>query len=314
MDVFRVTEPGPRTTVQDQGRYGYQQYGVPVSGSLDDFSSVVANLLVGNPETAAVLEMTFRGPSLEVISEAQVAVAGAEMIIRLNDEPRPNWAAFRVRPGDALRFKAAASGLRAYLAVSGGIDVPEIMGSRSTYTAARLGGHQGRALVKGDVLRRGQRESPVQERRLPEEMIPDFGREVLLRAMPGPQDHFFEEGLRVFFNSEFKVSSKADRMGYRLEGPPVLLKEGAPQSIISEPSLPGGVQVPADSQPIILLKEQTVGGYAKIATVVSPDLNRVAQARPGDKVRFQEVDIATARKLHLQARQRLQQIKESLLA
>ncbi|MBW2617839.1 MAG: biotin-dependent carboxyltransferase family protein [Deltaproteobacteria bacterium] len=313
MDVFRVIEPGPLTTVQDQGRYGYQQYGVPLSGSLDDFSSVAANLLVGNPATAAVLEMTFRGPSLEVISEAQVAVAGAEMIIRLNDESRPNWAAFRVRPGDRLRLKAAAKGLRAYLAVSGGIDVPEIMGSRSTYVAAKLGGHEGRALVKGDVLRRGQGESPVQERRLPKEMIPDFGREVLLRAMPGPQDHFFEEGLRVFFGSEFKVSTKADRMGYRLEGPPVLLRNGAPQSIISEPSLPGGVQIPADNQPIILLKEQTVGGYAKIATVVSPDLNRVAQARPGDKVRFQEVDIATARKIHLQARQKLQQIKESLL-
>jgi len=259
MEVFAILEPGAFTTVQDGGRYGYQQFGIPVSGALDMYSYLAANVLVGNSDNAAVLEITFTGPKMEVLSDAIVAVTGAEAPVLVNDAPRPTWTSFEVRRGDVLSVRAARKGVRAYLAVAGGISVPVIMGSRSTYTAGRIGGYSGRALAKGDRL---HTESISGGRRLmsfPEELKPSLPNEIILRALPGPQDDYFESGLDAFFSSEFTVSSKADRMGYRLEGPSIELKEGVPRSIISEPSLSGAVQIPADGQPIILLVEQTAG-------------------------------------------------------
>ncbi len=312
MDAFRVLDPGPLTTVQDLGRYGYQEYGVPVSGVLDPFAARVANLLVGNPDGAAVLETTYMGPRLEVLSQAWVAVTGADMPVLLNGEPRERWQAFRVNPGDLLVIRQAMAGLRGYLAVTGGIDVPLVMGSRATFPGGRLGGLDGRALAKGDLLPRGDgpmRPHPVS---LPEALRPVHSREILLRAVPGPQDDHFAEGLERFFSAAFRVSPQADRMGYRLEGPRVDRRPEAPPSIISEPCLPGGVQIPPDAQPIILLVEQTVGGYAKIATVVSTDIPRVAQARPQDRVAFSRVELETAHTLHREARQRLDGIRQIL--
>ena len=291
MEVFKVVEPGPLVTVQDRGRFGYQRFGVPVSGVLDKFSSTIANLLVGNAESAALLEVTLMRLKLDVVSEADVAVCGAEIPVSVNGEPRDNWTSFRVGPGDQISLKQAKRGLRAYLAVTGGIDVPEVMGSRSTYVGGRLGGLEGRALAKGDAIRRIERPLLDSSRELTSDFRPTLEKAINLRALPGPQDDFFDEGLAVFFSSEFTVSGKADRMGYRLEGPTINLRDDVPRSIISEPSLPGGIQVPADGRPIILLVEQTVGGYAKIATVVTPDLDLVAQARPGDRVRFTKVDL-----------------------
>ncbi len=301
MEAFRVLEPGIYTTVQDKGRYGYQKFGVPISGAMDQFAYRVANLLVGNPEDAAALEITILGPRLEILSEADIAVTGAEIPILLNDEPMEGWASFRVKPGDLLEIKQTARGCRAYLAVTGSIDVPVVMGSRSTYVGGRIGGYGGRPLRKGDILSRGEGRLLKARRRLPHEFIPTYPREILLRAIPGPQDDHFDEGLDVFFGSEFRVTPNADRMGYRLEGPPVPHREGASRGIISEPSVPGGVQIPPDGQPIILLLEQTVGGYPKIATVITPDIDRVAQAKPGDRVHFERVDLETAHGiLHLQ--------------
>ncbi len=312
MNAFKVLEPGAYTTVQDLGRYGYQEFGVPLSGVLDRFAARAANLLVGNPQDAAVLEMTFLGPRLEFLSPGLVAVCGAEMPLLLNGEPRPTWSAFAVRPGDVLVVKPAAAGLRGYLALSGGIAVPVVMNSRSTYVAARLGGLEGRALEKGDLLPLGEAGSLPPERELPAGLRPALEREIVLHALPGPQDDYFDQGLEVFFGSRFKVSAKADRMGYRLEGPRVELKQGVPRSIISEPSLPGAVQIPADAQPIVLLVEQTVGGYAKIATVVTPDLDRLAQARPGDGVRFARVEMEQAHRLAREYAERLQRLRTAL--
>lgn len=309
MEVFRVLEPGIYTTVQDKGRYGYQQFGIPISGAMDQFAYRVANLLVGNPEDAAVLEITVFGPRLEVLAEADIAVTGAEMPISVNDRPVEGWASIRVKPGDVVSIKQVSSGCRAYLAVTGGIDVPVVMGSRSTYVGGKLGGYQGRPLAKGDLLARGPGEPLRAPRRLPPDLIPEYPSEVLLRAVPGPQDDYFDEGLKVFFGSEFRVSTKADRMGYRLEGPVVAHREGVPQSIISEPSVPGGVQIPPDGQPIVLLLEQTVGGYTKIATVVSADISRVAQAKPGERVRFEEVDLETAYRIVREREELLQKIR-----
>ena len=292
--MFKVLVPGPYTTVQDQGRYGFQQFGIPPTGALDQFSFRVANMLVGNPEDAAVLETTIMGPRLEVLAEADIAVTGAEVSISVNDQPAEGWTFYRVRPGDVVNVGQVKRGCRAYVAVTGGIDVPVVMGSRSCYVGGKIGGYQGRILAKDDVLPRGEGTPLIKPHKMPKEFIPSYPSEILLRAVPGPQDDFFDQGLVTFFESEFTVSSNANRMGYRLEGPQITFKEGVPQSIISEPSLPGGVQIPPDGQAIILLVEQTVGGYTKVATVISTDIPRVAQAKPGDRIRFEKIDLETA--------------------
>jgi len=309
METFLVLEPGAFTTIQDAGRYGYQQFGVPVSGALDEFSFRVANLLVGNDETAAALEITFQGPKLEALSECVVAVTGAETPIRVNARPEVGWRSFAVHKGDVITIRAAQRGIRSYVAVSGGILVPEIMGSRSTYVGAGLGGLDGRALVTGDTLFREQAAAVPSAVSLPERFRPALSSEIALRAIPGPQDDYFDRGIDDFYATSFTVSAKADRMGYRLVGPEIKFKGGAPQSIISEPSMPGAVQIPPDGSPIILLVEQTAGGYAKIATVISPDLDVIAQARPGDRVRFERIDLATAHGVHRAWREKLRVVR-----
>lgn len=313
MNVFSILAPGGYTTVQDKGRYGYQQMGIPVSGALDSFAFRVANMLVGNPVSCAVLEITVMGPRLEVLSEADIAITGAEMGMTLNDQPVQGWKSIRVKPGDILGINQVKSGCRAYLAVSGGINVPDVMGSRSTYVGGKMGGYYGRSLKQGDVLKRGKKLLLDTERHLSSAVIPQYSSNIVIRAVQGPQDDFFDEGLKTLFQSEFMVSAKADRMGYRLQGPVIKHREEMPKSIISEPSVPGGVQVPADGQPIILLVEQTVGGYTKIATVISTDLSRVAQATPGDTIRFEKVTLETAHALY-HDRQRLMQEIEELIA
>jgi antagonist of KipI len=291
---FRVISPGLFTTVQDRGRFGFQKYGVPVTGCLDTFSANIANILVGNSEDAAVLEFTLEGPRLAVLEDALVAITGAEMEVKLNGKEISRWQTIRVRHGDILEIGRAHSGCRGYLAVTAGIDVPLVMGSRSTYIGAAIGGHHGRLLQNGDIIFRGIGRLLAHSRKLPTELVPTYSNEIVLRALPGPQDDFFSEGLERFFNSEYKVSTEANRMGYRLEGPVVEQIEGKPKSIISESSLPGGVQIPPNGQPIILLVEQTVGGYTKIASIISSDLHLVAQALPGDTIRFERVNLETA--------------------
>ena len=312
MDAFSVLTAGAYTTVQDIGRYGYQQMGIPVSGVLDSFSYRVANMLVGNPENAAVLEITVMGPRLELQAETDIALTGAEMGMTLNDQPVEGWQSIRTKPGDILDIQQVKSGCRAYLAISGGIDVPMVMGSRSTYVGGKLGGFQGRPLKEGDRVKCEQAGLLTTPRQVPAAMIPIHPSQIILQAIAGPQDDFFQEGLTTLFESQYMVSPKADRMGYRLQGPEVKLKEGMPKSIISEPTMPGGVQIPADQQPIILLVEQTVGGYTKIVTVISTDLPKVAQATPGDTSRFEKVTLETAHSLYQERQKLLQDIKEGL--
>jgi antagonist of KipI len=312
MEMFRVLEPGPFTTIQDAGRYGYQQFGIPISGALDMFAFRVANLLVGNTETAAELECTFLGPRLEVLSEGIVAVTGADMPVLVNGQVRESWQSFVVKPGDAISFRPAKTGVRAYVAVAGGINVPEIMGSRSTFVGAKIGGLKGRALAKGDFLAGGSSSGVHISRFLPEGFKPRWKSKIRLRAMPGPQEDYFDEGMQIFFDTEFEVASQADRMGYRLSGPVIPLKQGIPKTIISEPSLPGSVQVPPDGQPIIKMVELTVGGYAKIASVITPDLDLVAQARPGDLIRFTRVNLEKAHRAYFDYQEKLRRIREML--
>lgn len=311
MKALKIINPGPFTTVQDLGRFGFQQYGVPPCGVLDNKAGRVANILAGNDEKAAVLEFTFMGGQIEALDDGILAVAGADMDLTINGRPCRNWASHRITTGDRIVMGAVSRGCRSYLAISGGINVPEIMGSRSTYIGAKLGGFEGRLLAAGDVLEKGDGTPLPPLGELPEKWIPQYTEEMVLRAVPGPQDAYFDEGLRIFFNGVFTVTDKANRMGYRLKGPAVERKPGMPKSIISEPSLPGGVQVPEDGQPIILLAEQTVGGYAKIATVISSDLDRLAQAVPGNRVRFESVTLAQAHELYRKREQRLGDIRQA---
>ena len=309
-EALLVVKPGSYSTIQDQGRYGYQDLGVPVSGALDQVAARSANLLLGNPESAAVLECTVIGPTLAVLRETDLSVTGAEMDVKLNHTPIAPWSRFRVRPGDLLHLRQVATGCRTYLGISGGFDVPVIMNSRSTCVAGGFGGLHGRPLHKGDVLPGGDERLLSREVTLPAALIPGSKTgPIELRVVPGPQDGLFrQKGLDTFLGSEYTISAKANRMGYRLEGPGVERDPEAEQSIISEPSLPGNVQVPADGQPIILLVEQTVGGYTKIATVISSDLSLIAQSLPGRAVRFQPVSVDDARRALQEQERRMQEI------
>ena len=312
MDAISVLTPGAYTTVQDKGRYGYQQMGIPVSGVLDAFAFRAANMLVGNPDNSAVLEITIMGPRLEILVESDVAVTGAEMGMTLNEQPVEGWKSIRVKPGDILNIQQVKSGCRGYLAVNGGINVPVVMGSRATYVGGKLGGYRGRPLKEGDVIQSGDAKLLNTPLKFPTDLIPKHLSEIIIRAIPGPQDDFFQEGLDTLFQSDYMVSAKADRMGYRLQGPNIKLAEGMPKSIISEPTMPGGVQIPADEQPIILLVEQTVGGYTKIVTVISTDLTKVAQATPGDTIRFEKVTLETAHSLYQERQKLLHDMEERL--
>jgi biotin-dependent carboxylase-like uncharacterized protein len=253
----------------------------------------MANALVGNIHSEAVLEVTVFGPSLKVSGEGAVAITGGDLSPFLNDSPLPMWESVAVCPGDTVRFKRVKSGCRAYIAVAGGIDVPIIMGSRSTYVAGKIGGIDGRPLAAGDRLNKGEGDGKVGIR-VPSDLVPVYSNDIEIRAILGPQDDYFSKNVERFFTSTFTVSTKADRMAYRLEGEAIRHREGVVKSIISEPSVPGGVQIPPDGRPIILLVEQTVGGYTKIATVISPDIGKVGQAKPGDRIRFQRVELKEA--------------------
>ncbi len=314
MDAFRVISPGSFTTVQDRGRYSFIDRGVPPSGALDLFASGIANLLVGNPADAAVLETTMMGPALEVLGEADVALAGADMAVTVNRQPVPMWQAVRVNKGDVIRIRQAKSGCRSYLAVTGGIDVPVVMGSRATCVKAKIGGLEGRVLRKDDKLGRIPGKPLAKPRTVPADFIPVYPQDIVLRAVAGPQEEAFRSGLEIFFGGIYEVTPEADRMGYRLQGPPVHHDEGFPQSIISEPTVPGNVQLPADGQPIILLVEQTTGGYTKIATVISTELSKIAQAVPGNRVRFQRVTLEDAHRFYRDQARLLLQIEARLTA
>ncbi len=309
MDAFLVLSPGGYTTVQDMGRFGYQEMGIPVTGALDSFAPFVANLLVGNPETSAVLEITVIGPVLEALAPVDIAVTGADMGVTVNDRPVLEWQSIRLEKGDVLSIHQVKQGCRAYLAVNGGIDVPKVMGSYSTYTGGKFGGFNGRMLDKGDVLKSGAGKLLDKTRFIPEKMIPDYLSDKIIRAIPGPQNDFFDETLALFFGSPFLVTPKANRMGYRLQGTAIQIKEGFPKSIVSESSMPGSIQIPADGQPIILLVEQTVGGYVKIATIISSDLPKVAQSIPGDTLQFKKTDLKTAHTLYNKKQDEIKQIK-----
>lgn len=290
--AIEIIDPGSFTTVQDLGRTEYQKYGIPPSGAIDPYSLQVANLLVGNDRGVAALEATISGPTIEFGEETWFAVTGPGWVPRLNDVEIPPWRTVRAESGDRLSFDEVDEGARAYVAVAGGIDVPSILGSKSTNVRAELGGFEGRPLQAGDVLDVGDGPEPAPQE-VPEQYRPvtDFDD---VRVVLGPQDdHFTDEGIETFLDATFTVKSESDRMGIRFDGPAIEHSKGA--DIISEGTAMGAVQVPENGQPIALLADrQTTGGYAKIATVIEADLPTLAQMRPADEASFREVSLETA--------------------
>lgn len=308
-----VLHPGMLTTVQDLGRTGYQRYGVPVSGAVDPRSAAVANILVGNDEGEAVLECTVLGPRLRFDSGAVVAVTGGDLGPTVDGQPIANYQAIELAAGQTLAFAGPKSGCRAFVAVSGGLDIPMVMGSRSTYMKAKIGGFQGRRLEKGDVLSLrspGAAPKNLGIRALAPEFRP---REVYtLRVVPGPQDGAFTgDGMDTFLSGAYTVTAEFDRMGCRLEGPQIAHRESA--DIISDGIAFGAVQVPSSGQPIIMLSDrQTTGGYTKIANVISADFRILGQMKGGDKVRFERVSIAAAQEALLAQRASLRLLRQVL--
>ncbi|CAO0820308.1 putative 5-oxoprolinase subunit C [Desulfarculales bacterium] len=291
LPVFKMLGSGGLTSVQDQGRIGWLERGVPISGALDQYALLAANALVGNPPGAAALEITLLGPKLQVLSPTLAAVCGADLGFRVDGRPAPAWTPLALAPGQILSFRGPKDGARAVLAVSGGLAALPLLGSRSTYALGRLGA----PLQAGDILCALPGPLPPAGPALPRELRPVPSRTIILRVLAGPNQEFFTpRGQETFLASTYLISSRADRRGVRLEGPVVELNPTSPSSIVSEPNLPGIVQVLPDGQPMVLLNEQTVGGYAKIATIISPDLELLARALPGDTVRFARLELAEA--------------------
>lgn len=286
---MRIISPGPLSTVQDAGRYGYMSTGFSPSGAMDRYSMRLANILVGNYMDDGVIEMTLMGLTAEFDGDSVIAVTGADMSPKLNGADIPSNTAVSVKSGDRLSLGAAKSGLRGYLAVAGGFDIEPVMGSMSTNLKCGIGGYNGRKLLSGDVipLRHSIPLSLIGRRSI--EAKNGYSDSIKVRVILGPQDDYFTNGgIETFFSNEYTVSEKSDRMGIRLDGEKIENKNGV--DIISDGIVTGSVQIPASGTPIIMMADrQTTGGYAKIATVIQTDLRLLAQARAGTKVRFVRV-------------------------
>ncbi|MGG1659836.1 biotin-dependent carboxyltransferase family protein [Brevibacillus sp. NRS-1366] len=323
---IEVISPGLSTTVQDLGRYGYQQHGVNVGGAMDELALQMANLLVGNPYHDAVLEITLKGPTLLFHKDMLIAICGGDFSPTIDTKPvlsnRPVW----IRSGSVLHFGHAQKGCRAYLAVAGGWDVPVVMGSRSTNVRAGFGGVEGRMLQTGDLL--GQNPKCPFSSFLEQQLEKKAGTalfseanwfisggrctahsEAVIRVIRGGQfEEFSAESRRSFFEESFQVSPRSDRMGYRLTGPTLALS--TPTEMISAAVTAGTIQVPPNGQPIILMADrQTIGGYPKIGYVATVDLGIVAQLRPGETVRFVEISLRDAQQAIFERDEMLKKIK-----
>ncbi len=303
-----ILKPGLFTTIQDEGRWGFQDRGVPVSGPMDPQACRLANALVGNAPDAAVLEATLLGPELRFDVPAVIAVTGADLEVAVDAKPVAVDTAQRVESGGVLRFGARRSGTRAYIAIDGGIDVPPVLGSRSTHVVSGLGGIDGRALRAGDRLALGssddqrshsnhlwRKPSSSHLRRGPSRSALQVVGGARLRAMRGPQDYHFEESAFDWLaRTRFSVSSQSDRMGYRLIGgsertrpPSSGTRPPSSGAMISDAAFTGGIQIPPSGEPILLMADrQTTGGYPQIATVITADLPLAGQLAPGDWIEF----------------------------
>ena len=322
--AIEVIKPGLATSVQDAGRPGYYNIGIPLSGALDQYALRAANLLVGNDPGAAVLEATLLGPELLFRTPAIVAVTGAEATPKVNGEARPRNESFALRADDRLSFEYMKAGARIYIAVAGGIDVPAVLGSRSTYALGALGGFEGRKLAAGDVVPIGAVGSGARAgRAISGSLVPSYPKSLELRVLPGLYFHrLTDESARSFFGDTWTVAPEADRIGYRYrKGRALSFRErkqpfgaGSDPSNIVDAGYPyGSIQVPGGVEPIILLRDAVSGGgYAMIGTVISADMDHVAQMQPNNLARFVQVDMGTALEARAEYKKRLKQLDSAL--
>ncbi|MGE7884826.1 biotin-dependent carboxyltransferase family protein [Bacillus sp. NPDC094077] len=323
MDI-EVLHAGMFTTVQDLGRYHYQKYGVPVGGAMDQSALRMINMLVGNEENEAGLEVTIMGPKLLIKKTTLLAIGGADMEPLLNGERIPLWRPILAEEGSMLCFGKAKSGCRAYVTFAGGIHIDRTMGSKSTYIRASIGGIEGRMLKKGDYFQVGTRSEMASHfiQNLQEEeriktkwairnsALPKYKKHSKLRVITDFEyDQFTERSKELFFMKEYKVSNYADRMGYRIDGE--VLNRIEEKEILSSPVTFGTIQVPNGGQPIILMADrQTTGGYPRIGNVISVDLPLLAQLKPGDYVTFEKITIEEAEQLYIEQEESMNLLKK----
>ena len=311
MGVIQVQEPGLFTTVQDLGREGFGPLGVSASGAADAISLRIGNRLVGNAEKAAGLEMTLVGGTFLLPEGAVAALTGSDFGATLDGQPVGLLKAFEAKAGQTLRLGPTRSGARCYLCVQGGIEVELFLGSASTHILSGLGGLEGRALRKGDILKIGAASGSIRKRRLSARAVKELAPRKVLRVTAGPQsDWFAESSQKIFYASTYRVAEESNRMGIRLEGAAIRAASGGvwlqetgknarpTGEMISEGVALGAIQVPEGGLPIILfVEQQTTGGYPKIANVISTDFHSLGQLRPRDEIRFERVEWEAARAL-----------------
>lgn len=320
--TIEVRKPGLSTTIQDRGRSGYYHLGIPPSGALDQFSLGVANALVGNDRDAAALEIVYMGPELRFTGPAVVAVAGAQIAPRVNAAERPLWESFEVAEGDVLDFDFLKAGARAYLAVSGGLDTRVDLGSRATYVIGSLGGVDGRPIAEGDVLPVGPGGTGRPGLAVPADLHPSMSKDVEVRVVMGLYDHrLTANGVATFLDTTWTLTPVADRMGFRYGGGELETVDrespfGAgqdPSNIVDAPYPIGSIQVPGGVEPIVLHRDAVSGGgYMMVATVLSGDLDVVAQSAPRTRTRFIEVGLDEALDIRRDHHRRYDRVLDSL--
>jgi antagonist of KipI len=328
--MITIKKPGLLTSFHDLGRYGYQQYGVIASGSMDQAAHRISNIIVGNDENEATMEITLSGPTLEFNGDALISICGADLSPSINGKIVKPWRPVYVEKGSILTFGKCKHGCRSYLAVAGGYDIPDIMGSTSTYLRAGIGGWNGRALqaedqihlkapgvlagrIKAAITKQSSQAFIEADWTVAGNALPKYRINPEIRVTKGREYDLFDNfSIYEFLHSRFKITSHSDRMGYRLEGSKLTLKESS--ELISEPVRFGTIQVPAEGNPIVLLADrQTTGGYPKIAEIASVDLPLVAQSKPGEHLSFRLISLAEAQTLFLEHEVNIKRIKQGIL-
>ncbi len=327
--MMTITKPGLLTTIQDSGRFGFQKFGITASGAADPLSHRLANLLAGNDEHLPTMEMTMIGPSMIFHKHTLISICGGDLSPTIDSKPVPLWRPVLVKEGSELRFSVSVRGLRAYLAVAGGFQVPMVMNSHSTSLTAKIGGFHGRTVERGDEIlfnRPGALSRKIMSD-LKTKLVHSFAagkwsagkplftklnENLFIRVVKGRQFGLFTRQSRdSFFNSPYTVTSRSDRMGCRLAGEPLFLAKK--QELISEAVNDGTIQVSADGNPIILLAErQTTGGYPKIGQIAAVDIPLIAQAKPGDRIFFRLISHEHAQQLFIEREMMLKEIKHGI--
>ncbi|RXT06403.1 biotin-dependent carboxyltransferase family protein [Ammoniphilus sp. CFH 90114] len=323
--MLKILEPGLHTTVQDMGRYGHYHLGMPPSGAADKYSFMIGNLLLGNPIDYAGLEMTLLGPKIQFQKRTVFALTGAPMEAFLNNKNVPYWEAIQAEEGDILSFKFSKQGIKTYLCISGGIQVPVVMGSRSTYILSQLGGFAGRKLEAEDILEAGETLPGVFKqvgKQVPQDFLPLFKNSQELRVVMGLSSYrISDEGIKAFLNSEWTVSTESNRVAYRYTGATLAFKgvdppfgAGNNSSNVVDIAYPiGAVMAPNQDEIIVLLNDATSGGgFVTIGTVISTDLDLIAQSRPQTKAKFIALTVDQAMEVRRNQQKKMAALTEIL--